>query len=100
MKNIVEKKRPVNVIFTGRFNTSLVELAGFEPASKQVAKLLSTCLSVTWLSKTSRQSADLPVSYPLLFRPGCGEQTKLFRHLRCSESSRRRSRLPVEQVAI
>ena len=26
---------------------NLVELAGFEPASKQVAKLLSTCLSVT-----------------------------------------------------
>lgn len=33
---------------------SLVELAGFEPASKQAAKMLSTCLSLHYLSGKNR----------------------------------------------
>jgi hypothetical protein len=42
-----------------------VEPAGVEPASKQVTKVLSTCLSFYWFSTYTREKA--PKTYAYLF---------------------------------
>jgi len=45
-----------------------VEPAGVEPASKRVAKVLSTCLAEVWLSAKEKYSADHAFAYLLKFR--------------------------------
>jgi hypothetical protein len=53
-----------------------VELEGFEPSSKQAAKMLSTCLVSVGLSGAGWSETDLPEPYSLLSRPVAGKQTE------------------------
>ena len=46
-----------------------VESAGVEPASKQVTKVLSTCVSFYWLSGSIREKAPKIKPYLLNFIP-------------------------------
>jgi len=40
-----------------KLRRAMVELAGVEPASKQVTKVLSTCLDYYWLSGETRKQS-------------------------------------------
>ena len=55
-----------------------VELAGFEPASKQGTHQLSTCLVCHFIFDHRMETDTLPMAYLLLFQRVLAAQTLLF----------------------